>query len=264
MKKLVIKFGGKVLADPNLIQRAASIVTNAMSEGWSVVVVVSAMGATTDKLLTLADQISYERSERESDFLISAGEQISAALMAIALQSSGVDAMALTGGMAGIETDIQHGAATIKKVQTRRLEQLLNQGICPVIPGSQGQSRSGDITTLGRGGADVTALAIAGAMQAERCDIYTDVNAVYSADPKIETDARRLDFISYRQMLKLSAEGTVLNARAVELAMKFNIATRVRSLFALHDEGSLITTEESCGKLAKLTPRTFVRTEAVA
>ena len=246
MARLVQKFGGSSLRDSKHIQRAAKIVADAHREGKELVVVVSAMADSTDRLIALAHQVCQSCAEtRELDVLLAAGEQVSIAMLALSLQSLGLKARSFTGPQAGILTDNTHGFARIKTVQPSRLETSLRRGEIAVVAGFQGMTCSSELTTLGRGGSDTTAVALAAALKAECCDIYTDVDGIYTTDPRTVGNARKLRAISYEEMLAMASAGAqVLNARSVELAMKNNVPIRLRSTFEPGDTGTLVTSRE--------------------
>jgi aspartate kinase len=242
MKRLVIKFGGTSLMDAERIAHAAKLTAAVASEGYQLAVVVSAMGHSTDHLIKLANGLNSAPDARELDQLMATGEQMSAPLMALALQSLGLKAQSFTGEQAGIVTDRTYGSANIKTIRAGAVDKCLRNGVIPVIAGFQGISENGDITTLGRGGSDTTAIAMAAALHAERCDIYTDVNGVYTADPRLCPDSRRIEQIGYVEMHELALNGVqVLNARSVATAMHNHIQVRVRSTFEPSDKGSLVT-----------------------
>lgn len=245
MARIVQKFGGTSVADVGKIRKAAEIVVKAAGEGHEVTTVVSAMGHTTDNLISLAEQItpsSGERNAREMDMLLATGEQVSIALMTMAIQNLGYEARSYTGAQAGIITEGRHGVAKIQEMRTDRLESSLARGEIAVVAGFQGVTENDELTTLGRGGSDTTAVALAAALGADSCDIYTDVRGVYTADPRIIADARKLPTVSYEEMLELAATGAqVMNARSVELAMDNQVPVRVRSTFVPEDVGTLIT-----------------------
>jgi aspartate kinase len=244
MKKIVLKFGGTSLMDTNRIQQAAEIVEHVAAEGYDIVVVVSAMGHTTDHLLGLAKTFEDMPDSRELDALLSTGELISASLMTVALQARGFSAKSFSGAAAGIVTDSKFGNAGIERIDTTKLQYHLDKGTIPVVAGFQGMDQNGDVTTLGRGGSDATAIALAGALKAERCDIYTDVEGIYSVDPRLFTQAYKLDAISFNDMLAMAKCGAkVLQAGSVQIAMKHHVPVRVRSTFAPNDEGTLVTEE---------------------
>ncbi|MBI2995699.1 MAG: aspartate kinase [Candidatus Melainabacteria bacterium] len=242
MPILVQKFGGTSVRDAICIRRVAKIATDAQKNGYQVVVVVSAMGDTTDNLIDLARDITTKPDPREYDLLLSTGEQISIPLVAMAIHDLGVKAISQTGLQVGILTEDRHGKARITEIKTTKIKKYLNEGNIVVIAGFQGISETtGEITTLGRGGSDTTAVALAVALGAERCDIYTDVDAVYTTDPDIVKDASRLKIISYEEMLELASLGAqVLHPRSVEIAKNYNMPMRVRGSFKSQDEGTLV------------------------
>lgn len=230
---LVQKFGGTSVDGPERVRNAARRVLAARQAGYAVVVVVSAPGDMTDRLLEQARELSPRPNPRELDVLLSTGEQISIALMAMALEAMGQPAVSLTGLQAGIRTDGVHGKARILRVDPDRILAELRQGKVVVVAGFQGVDPQLDITTLGRGGSDLTAVALAAALGAEGCEIFTDVDGVYTADPRIVPGARRLDVISHEEMLELASLGAqVMQARSVEYAMRLGVALRVRSSFS--------------------------------
>ncbi len=227
--------------DAERITRAAGIIAGLKQNGTDLIVVVSAMGHTTDHLIDLAQKLQVKPNGRELDLLLATGEQAAAALMTMALEEQGVKARSFTGAGAGILTGTIFGNAKIEDVQSEVLELCLQSNVVPVVAGFQGISEDGEITTLGRGGSDTTAIALAAALHAERCDIYTDVNGVYTADPRIATNAFKLDALCYNEMLEMAKHGAqVLNARAVEIARDKSVSVRVRSTFRPSDEGTLI------------------------
>lgn len=242
---LVQKFGGTSVKSIARIKNVASIAARA-ARSTPVVVVVSAMGDTTDYLAKLARQTSREPNQRELDALLSTGEQISIALVAMALDELGARAISMTGAQIGITTESIHTAARIVDIKTDRILHYLNRGFIVVAAGFQGTTSEGDVTTLGRGGSDTTAVALAAALAASVCDIYTDVNGVYTADPNIVSTARLLKEISYEEMLEMARVGAqVLHPRAVELARKHGLRVRVRNTFNPDDEGTrLLGAEE--------------------
>lgn len=242
MARLVQKFGGTSVADIQKIRRAAEIAVKNASEGHEVATVVSAMGHTTDKLISMAEEINENPNAREMDMLLATGEQVSIALLSMAIQSLGWQARSFTGAQAGIITETHHGAARIKEIRTDKIESSLKRGEIAVVAGFQGVTENQELTTLGRGGSDTTAVALASALGAEVCDIYTDVKGVYTCDPRIVPEARRLQAISYEEMLELAATGAqVMNSRSVEMAMENQVPIRVRSTFEPDDTGTLIT-----------------------
>ena len=242
---MVQKYGGSSVADTDRVRRVAQRIAQAKREGHEVVVVVSAMGRTTDKLLGQAYEITRTPPGRELDMLLTAGERISMSLLAIAIHDLGLTARSFTGSQAGIITDAVHGKARILDITPGRISSALAEGHVVIVAGFQGVSRdSKDITTLGRGGSDTTAVALAAALGAEVCEIYTDVDGVYTADPRIVPSARRLARVSHEEMLELAAGGAkVLQVRSVEYARNHGIAVHVRSSFT-YTEGTWITQED--------------------
>ena len=242
MPILVQKFGGTSVKDAACIKRVAQIAVDAQKNGYQVVVVVSAMGDTTDNLIDLAKEITKKPDLREYDLLLSTGEQISIPLVAMAIHDLGAKAISQTGLQVGILTEDRHGKARITEIKTEKLKKYLSGENIVVVAGFQGISATtGEITTLGRGGSDTTAVALAVALGAERCDIYTDVDAVYTTDPEIVKDASRLNTISYEEMLELASLGAqVLHPRSVEIAKNYGMPMRVRSSFKPQDNGTLV------------------------
>jgi aspartate kinase len=235
MSLIVQKYGGTSVADAERIKRVASRVAATRKAGNDVIVVVSAMGGTTDQLIDLARQVSPAPPGREMDMLLTAGERIAMSLLAIAIHEEGVEAVSFTGSQAGILTDSSHGQAKIQEIRSFRVEESLKEGKVVIVAGFQGvDPESKDVTTLGRGGSDATAVALAAANGAAVCEIYTDVDGVFTADPRIVPDARKLDEVSFEEMLELAATGArVLMLRSVEFGRNFNIPLHVRSSF--HD-----------------------------
>lgn len=235
MSLIVQKYGGTSVADADRIKRVAARVAATRRAGNDVIVVVSAMGGTTDQLIELARQVSPSPPGREMDMLLTAGERIAMALLAIAIQEEGVEAVSFTGSQAGILTDSSHGQAKIQEIRSFRVEESLKEGKVVIVAGFQGvDPQSKEITTLGRGGSDATAVALAAANHADVCEIYTDVDGVFTADPRIVPEARKLDEVSFEEMLELAATGArVLMLRSVEFGRNFNIPLHVRSSF--HD-----------------------------
>lgn len=230
MALIVQKFGGSSVANRDRLFNVARIVANTHNEGNDVVVVVSAQGDTTDDLLVKAAEITHNPSQREMDMLLSTGEQISIALLAMALGELGCPAISLTGWQAGFHTDRTHTKARIRRMEAERIENELAKNRVVVVAGFQGINAQDDITTLGRGGSDTSAVAIAAALSADLCQIYTDVDGVYTADPRIVKHARKLDVITFDEMLELASLGAqVLNNRSVELAKKYGVNLEVRS-----------------------------------
>lgn len=243
MSLIVQKFGGSSVANPERIKRVADRVVRTREKGHQLVVVVSALGDTTDELIELASQITDHASEREMDMLLSTGEQVSVALLAMAIHERGFKAISFTGTQVGIMTDKAHTKARIMDISTDRIRTALAAGNIVIVAGFQGQTFDHEITTLGRGGSDLTAVALAKALHAKVCEIYTDVEGVYTADPRIVKEARKLDVISYDEMLELASLGAqVMQARSVEVGKKYNVPILVRS--SLNDSsGTLITKE---------------------
>ena len=233
MALIVQKFGGTSVGDAERVRNVALRVTTAVKAGNEVVVVVSAMGSTTDELIALAADVSGETHLREMDMLLTAGERISMALLAMAIQDQGVPAMSLTGSQAGILTTNVHGQAEIVDIRADRVRQALDEGKVVIVAGFQGVDPvAKEVTTLGRGGSDATAVALAAAMSADFCEIYTDVDGVYSADPRLVPDATKLDEITFDEMLELAGAGAgVLMARSVEFGRRYSIPIHVRSSF---------------------------------
>ena len=241
---VVMKFGGTSVAGPERIKQVARRLVAAREAGYRVVGVLSAMGETTDNLVALAHRVSPHPKARELDMLISVGERISCALAAMAIHDLGHDAISLTGSQAGIVTDTAHGKARIVEVRARRINEALDQDRIVLVAGFQGVSTAYDVTTLGRGGSDTTAVALAAALGAHACEIYTDVDGVYTADPRIVPDARKLHALSYDEMLELSASGAkVLQLRSVEFARAHRVMLHVRSTFS-DDDGTWIREED--------------------
>lgn len=240
MQIVVQKFGGSSIAEPELIKNVARRVVQTKEKGKKVVVVVSAMGDTTDELLKMVRRLTATPCSRELDMLLSTGEQISIALMVMALNEQGCPAVSLTGSQAGIVTDDIHTKARILKIDPERVRQELEQNKVVVIAGFQGMAENGDITTLGRGGSDTTAVALAASLKADLCEIYTDVDGVYTADPRIIPQALKLNYISYDEMLELASLGAlVLQPRAVEFAKHYAVPLLIRSSFN-ECEGTLV------------------------
>ena len=245
MALIVEKYGGTSVGDVQRINAVADNVTASHRRGERLVVVASAMSGETDRLLTLAAEVDPDRSERETDVLLSTGEQVTIALLSMALHRRGVGARSYTGGQVRILTDGVHGRARILNVDSKRIAQDLERNDVVVVAGFQGVDERGNITTLGRGGSDTTAVALAAALGADECRIYTDVDGVYSADPRIVPDARRLDRVTVEEMLELASLGAkVLQTRSVEFAGKYRVPLRVLSAFE-PGPGTLITYEES-------------------
>ena len=230
MSLIVQKFGGSSVRDAQRIRNVAGIIAETYLEGNDVLVVLSAQGDTTDDLIAKAEEINSHPSKREMDMLLSTGEQISVALCAMALESMGLPCVSLTAWQVGIQTTAVHGDARIKRIDSERVQAELDQHRIVLITGFQGMDRAGEVTTLGRGGSDTSAVALAAAFRAKLCQIYTDVDGVYTADPRIVPNARHLDEITYDEMLELASQGAgVLHNRSVELAKKFRVDLEVLS-----------------------------------
>ena len=245
MALIVQKYGGSSVGTPERIQAVAERVIRTRKEGDEVVVVLSAMSGETDRLLALAHTMSATPDERELDLLLSTGERVAIALLAMALKARGYPARSLTGRQVGIVTDDVHTRARIERVAADRVREALAEGVIPVVAGFQGINEKSDVTTLGRGGSDTTAVALAAALKADRCDIYTDVDGVYTTDPNIVPTAARLEKISYEEMLEMASLGAkVLQTRSVEFAMNYHVPVRVLSSFSEAPTGTLVTKED--------------------
>ncbi len=241
---IVQKYGGTSVGNPERIRNVAKRVVRTREQGHDVVVVVSAMSGETDKLINLAAQVNDCPDPREMDMLLSTGERVTIALLAMAIQSLGHKAQSFTGRQAGIISDNVHTKARIEKISGDRVRQALKEGKIAVVAGFQGITASDDVTTLGRGGSDLSAVAVAAALKADVCDIYTDVDGVYTTDPSMVPQARKLDKISYDEMLELASLGAkVLQTRSVEFAKKYNVPVRVLSSFN-DNPGTLVTKED--------------------
>jgi aspartate kinase len=241
---LVQKFGGTSVADPDRIRAVADHIVRTRRDGHDVVVVVSAMGKTTDDLERLAHEVAEHPAEREMDMLLTAGERISAALLCMAILDRGEAAVSFTGSQAGIVTDTAHRKAKIVEIRADRIQETVGSSSIAVVAGFQGVSTARDVTTLGRGASDLTAVALAATLGAEACEIYTDVAGVYTADPRVVPAARRLPRISYEEMLEMAATGgRVLAMRSVEFARNYHVPVHVRSSFTW-EQGTWVTDEE--------------------
>jgi aspartate kinase len=241
---VVQKFGGSSVADVEKIKNVARKAIREKEQGNEVVVVLSAMGKTTDQLISMAHKITLDPDPREMDMLMSTGEQVSIAMLAMAIHSMGHKAISFTGPQVGIITDTAHRKARIKSINTKKIRQALEDGNIVIVAGFQGTTEENDITTLGRGGSDLTAVALAAALKAEVCDIYTDVDGVYTADPRIVPKARKLEKISYDEMLELASLGAkVLHSRSVEVGKNYNVVIHVRSSFT-DVPGTLVLKED--------------------
>ncbi len=262
MALVVQKFGGTSVGDAERVRAVADHVARTRRQGTDVVVVVSAMGKTTDDLLRLAGEVSAVQPPRELDMLLTSGERVSMALLCMALAGLGVDAVSYTGSQAGIITDTTHGKAKIVEIKADRLRAALDQGRVPVVAGFQGVSLDRDVTTLGRGGSDTTAVALAAALGAQACEIYTDVSGVFSADPRIVPGARRLARVSFEEMLDIAASGgRVLALRSVEFARNHGVPLHVRSSFTW-EPGTWVVEEDAAMEQAVVTAVTHDTSEA--
>jgi len=249
MGLIVQKYGGSSVADAESMKRVASRIVATKKAGNQVVVVVSAMGDTTDELIDLANQITPIPEGRELDMLLTAGERISMALLAMAIKNLGHEALSFTGSQAGVITTSAHGRARIIDVTPSRIREALDEGAIAIVAGFQGISQdTKDVTTLGRGGSDTTAVALAAALEADVCEIYTDVDGVFSADPRVVPSARKLKTVTYEEMLELAAAGAkVLHLRCVEYARRFDLPIHVRSSFSNH-EGTWVVKDHPEGE----------------
>lgn len=246
MALYVQKFGGTSVGSVERIQAVAERVAGWVEGGHQVVVVVSAMSGETNRLTDLAHAVQEDPADREMDVLLASGEQVSIALVSMALMARGQRARSYLAGQIAIRTNSQHTRSRIERIDTEKLQSDLAQGIVPVVAGFQGIDPDGNITTLGRGGSDTTAVAVAAALQADECQIYTDVDGVYTTDPRVEPRARRLQRITFEEMLEMASLGSkVLHPRAVEFAGKYQVPLRVLSSFEASGNGTLITTEEA-------------------
>ncbi|WP_202080276.1 aspartate kinase [Caldalkalibacillus salinus] len=243
MSIIVQKFGGTSVGTIEKIQHVAQKVKKEVDQGNQLVVVVSAMGKSTDQLVDMANQLTPNPAAREMDMLLTTGEQVTISLLAMALHQLGLDATSMTGWQAGIQTESVHGSARVQDIEIGKVQNKLSKGSVVVVAGFQGVSQDGQITTLGRGGSDTTAVALAAALKAERCDIFTDVTGVYTADPRVVPKASKLEQISYDEMLELANLGAgVLHPRAVECAKNNDVYLTVRSTFS-EEEGTLVKEE---------------------
>ena len=244
MSLIVQKYGGTSVGTVERIEAVAKKVATSYQEGNQLVVAVSAMSGETNRLIGLANEISSDANLREMDVLVSTGEQVTIALLCMALQKLGIDALSYTGSQVRILTDNAHGKARIREIDNHRLQGALKAGKVVVVAGFQGVDEEGNITTLGRGGSDTTAVALAAALKADECQIYTDVDGVYTTDPRLVSDARRLDKITFEEMLEMASQGSkILQIRSVEFAGKYSVPLRVLSSFE-EGPGTLISLEE--------------------
>lgn len=255
MTLIVQKYGGSSVSDAQAMKRVAKRIVETKAAGHSVVVVVSAMGDTTDDLLETASQLTSKAPEREMDILLSAGERISMALLAMAINELGESASSYTGAQAGVHTDSRYGKASIVGMVPERIARAIRDGQIAIVAGFQGVSDDNDVTTLGRGGSDTTAVALAAALHADVCEIYTDVDGLFSADPRIVPSAHRLRTIDYEETLELAAHGAkILHLRAVEFARRYNVPLHVRSSFS-EKEGTWISNRPAHPALAGIVPQ---------
>lgn len=244
MALVVMKFGGSSVADADKMKLVASRTIAKKNAGNKVVVVVSAPGDTTDELLEMADKITSNPPAREMDVLLATGELISISLLAMAIDSMGEKAVSLTGPQAGILADINYTRARVKKVNPKKINSLLSKNNIVIVAGFQALNPKGDLTTLGRGGSDLTAVVLAAGLEADSCEIYSDVEGVYTTDPRLVKDAKKLEYISYDEMLEMAGSGAqVLQSRSVEVAKKFGVEIHARSTFS-ENQGTIITSEE--------------------
>ncbi len=264
MALLVHKYGGTSVGSITRIQNVAKRVIKAQAEGNQIVVVVSAMSGETNRLLALADEISSNNSPREIDVLVSTGEQVTIALLAMAIHAEGKKAKSYTGGQVRITTDNAHGKARIRQIDDDNIRKDLDDGHIVIVAGFQGVDENGNITTLGRGGSDTSAVALAAALKADECQIYTDVNGVYTTDPRVEPNAKKLDQITFEEMLEMASLGSkVLQIRSVEFAGKYNVPLRVLSSFEDGGAGTLITMEENNVEAPLVSGIAFDKNEAL-
>lgn len=263
MKKLIVqKFGGSSVANVERLQAVAKRVVEYKKKGFNLVVVVSAMADTTDEFIELADKINPAASEREMDMLLSTGEQISVALLAMAIHKLGFEAISLTGAQVGIITDTNHTKARIVKITASRIRRELAAGKIVIVAGFQGITPDDNITTLGRGGSDLTAVALAKALKARECEIYTDVDGIYTTDPRIEPKAKKLDAITFDEMLEMASLGAqVMQPRSIEVAKKYNVPIHCRSSFNTNP-GTMIVKEVKRMEGALITGVTLNRNES--
>lgn len=262
MSVIVQKFGGTSVGSIDLLHHVARIVSDTRQQGHQVIVVVSAMSGETDRLIMLAKEVDADYSGREYDALLATGEQCSTALLAIALRKQGVPAISMTGIQAGICTDPAHGKARITHIASDKIRSYLEQDKVVVVAGFQGVDEVGNITTLGRGGSDTTAVAVAAALKCDECQIYTDVDGIYTTDPRVEPQARCLPKITFDEMLEMASLGSkILQIRSVELAGKYNVPLRVLSTFE-KGEGTLISYEDNLVEAARIAGIAFNQDEA--
>lgn len=259
---IVQKYGGTSVGSIERIHRVADRVWRTLQDGYQTVVVLSAMSGETDRLIKLAQQVTPTPDEREMDMLLSTGERVTIALLAMELRGRGINARSYTGRQVGIITDSAHTNARIARVTADRIREALEEGVVPVVAGFQGINEQSDVTTLGRGGSDLSAVALAAALKADRCIIYTDVDGVYTADPNIVPAAKRIEKISYEEMLEMASLGAkVLQTRSVEFAAKFNVPVEVNSSFK-EGKGTLVTKEDTDMEAAAVAGVTGDRNQA--
>ncbi len=264
MSLIVQKFGGTSVATVEHIERVANRILKSREEGHDVVVVVSAMGDQTDRLVSLSEEVDYQGRDarREMDVLLSTGEQVTISVLAMMLMKKGCKARSYTGNQAGIKTDGSHTKARILDIDTQDLKSEISEGVVPVVAGFQGTDHNGNITTFGRGGSDTTAVALAAVLDADECQIYTDVEGVYTTDPRVVEGARRLKEITFEEMLELASLGSkVLHSRAVEFASKYHVPLRVLSSFS-DSPGTLIKDEDQTMEQPIISGIAFTRDEA--
>ncbi len=262
MTLIVQKYGGTSVGDTELIKKVAARIVETKKAGNDVIAVVSALGKTTDMLKDMAHAINTNPPEREMDALLSTGEQVSSALLAMAISSMGINAVSFTGAQIGIVTDNAHTKAKIVDIKTQRVKCELDKGNIVIATGFQGISLDNDITTLGRGGSDTTAVALAAKLKADVCEIYTDVDGIYTADPNLVKDARKLTEISYEEMLEAAASGSnVLQLRSVEWARRYGVVLHVRSSFSAND-GTLVKEEDASMEKAIISSIAHTKGEA--
>jgi len=260
--RVVQKFGGTSIGGLERLRKTAALIEESWRQGIETAVVVSAMSGETDRLLGLAHALARHPAPREMDALLATGEQVSSALLAIELKRRGVPAYSYTGAQAGFRTDNLHSRARIQEIESGRLMLHLKHGEVPVLTGFQGVDEAGNITTLGRGGSDTSAVALAVALKADMCDIYTDVAGVYTADPRLVPEARKIDRIAYEEMLELASLGAkVLQTRSVEMAMRYQMPLHLRSSFE-NIAGTMVTKEDGNMERAAITGITYNRDEA--
>jgi aspartate kinase len=249
MPLVVMKFGGSSVADPDKMRLVANKVIAKKKAGNKVVVVVSAPGDTTDDLLAMAEKVNPNPPSREMDVLLSTGEMVSISLLSMAIDALGYDVISLTGPQAGIISDDQHGCAKVEKITPSTILGLLSKNNIVIVAGFQAANLKGDVTTLGRGGSDLTAVALAAALKANACEIYSDVDGVFTTDPRVVKGARKLDFLSYDEMLEMACSGAqVLQSRSVEVAKKFDVIINARGTFS-DDKGTIVASEKVIKKL---------------